>query len=573
MHGYLEGVLHGEVLGWCYLPHEPQIRLEVEVLVDERPVARGLAALPRDGLVRASHGDGRYGFRIPLPAALADGGTHRLRAIAREVSLPPTPQFIPGKRDADIEGPWLTTLFASDTREASGSNGTSPGGTSTDLESIASQAPQLGDQRDREREPRGNAASIRKPLGYIDGIVADKIVGWVADPTQPEVSIPVEAYLDGVLVGASTAEESRGDVARQGYGERHGFQIPLDGALSEGEYLLEVRVADNGRSVPLASDYVVLDDRERAIEGVQLKTPLAHGVSAAPGPTGALLGPDGWLFEWRGTRVFDMLRGAEAMPKAVLDRQLSRVLARRDTVGAAKAALIEAVVPAKLAVYREQLPAGLETHDVRRPADELVAALQDENGVDVIDLAVALRHAKRYGSVFPRTGRDLTWLGGFYAYRCIAKELAKSLRDLEPLTRATLSLAEPEPVSDSLHDLAHVVWIGTQALVAGVAAGDQEREGQPQLDWSVRSVEYSVLAPELAAYAGSSPALMERRERDRGRDLLLIHDGAGARLAPFLAEHFDRTLIVAGDCDLTALLAVLKPAVVVEVLAETSLLY
>ena len=80
--GKLEAVVDGRAVGWAWDPARPQEALEVEVLVDEEPVAHGRADVERSVLAEAGIGSGRYGFDVPLPERLADEPTHTIRVTA-----------------------------------------------------------------------------------------------------------------------------------------------------------------------------------------------------------------------------------------------------------------------------------------------------------------------------------------------------------------------------------------------------------------------------------------------------------------------------------------------------------
>jgi SGNH hydrolase-like domain, acetyltransferase AlgX len=554
--GYVDGVFNGQVIGWCCHADDPATRLTVEAFVDGIAIGAATAELPRDSVARAGFGDGRYGFEIPLPARLADGGEHRIAVRLGQTTLPPTPAFAAGEHRDRAGAVWESTTFAPEPAQEAGAA-----------------------TADGDRTPAAPTVGSSEPVvvhlaGYVDGVVDATIRGWVADPGVPDSSIAVEAFLDGLRVGASAADDRRPDVARQGLGERHGFRIPLPEPLTPGRHELEVRTAAEGRRVPLAREYVVLGPERTPVQDVELHEPPEGTRADAARPSHALLGTDGWLFPWSSARAFDALRGARAMPRAALERQLDRILERSDLVRAGGGTLIEAVVPAKLAVYDRQLPPGVALEDRGRPADELAAALRDDNGVELLDLTLALRQAIGHGPLFTRTGVRLTWLGGFYAYRCVAKELAKTLDGLRPLPPAALSLRaeELEPVPDSLADLPRLVSLGDEMALVGTAARDEPREGRPVLDWRRLEADYVVPAPELAAMAGPEASLLRRRAADQGRTALLIHDGSAEPMLPFLAGHFDELLIVGGDADVRALMRLLSPAAVLEVIAEASLL-
>jgi hypothetical protein len=511
---------------------------------------------------------------VQLPERLADGGTHRISAHAGGVALTTPPTFIrgaprrapAGSAEPSGDDPWAGTVFVPD-----GEAG--PPGAASDAPAETTEtteAERAGRRRGRRR--RGAQPGVEL-AGYVDGVTGDELFGWVVDPARPDESLRVEAFFDRESLGTAAADLVRGDLARAGYGERHGFRFALGGELGPGIHLVEVRIEDSELHVPLASDYIVIDAAGAPIGGVSLRP---AGAAAPPPPLeppkAALLGLDGWLFDWLGDDEFELLRGARPPAPATLEHQQNLLRERHELARTAGATAVEAIVPAKFAVYRESLPAGIELIESGRPADRLAAALREHNEVDVLDLSVALRQARSHGEVFPRTARGLTWLGGFAAYRVIAKRLARAGVELTPLLRSELTFGELEPVGEHLADLPRMVWIGSHAVAAGTAAEDEPQEGHPRLDWSGLSTEYAVLPGELAAVAGPSAAMLRRREPGGLPDALVIHDGSAGRIAPFLAEHFERTLVIGAGADIEAVLAALEPAAMVTAVAESTLL-
>lgn len=546
-HGYVDAIVRGEVRGWCWRPDDPAERLEVEVFVDGEKVSGATADQLRESVAHAGIGDGRYGFNAPLPGHLADARSHRIRVLAEGVHLKFSPSF---GHVAEPDEPWALTPFEPELPELPEADADA---VEVDVDTSAAAA--------EEREPE-----IR---GYVDGIIGDEIRGWVVDQGDSGRQLDVEAYLDGVFIGSKKADEERADVAGKGFGAAHGFRFKLPTPVTPGEYLVEVRTYPERFRVPLITDYKVLDHARTPVEGVSLREPsVGRTVQASQ----TLLGSDGWIFEWPGMRVFQILRGEQLMPRPVFERQLERIVGRRDAAQAAGITLLEAVVPSKLAVYPDLLPGGLEVFDSGRPAGELAAALNDENGVELLDLTVSLRQARSRGLIFSRTSRGLTWLGGFSAYRVLAKELAKRGSPIDPLPVGSLKLGQPEAVPDSLADLPRLVWVGLGTVPAGPAVEDEEREGQPRLDWAGLGVEYAVIPAGLASDAGRGAAMLVQREPGVRPDALVVHDGAAATIIPFLAHHFERTLVVEGEADIASLMARLEPRVLVEVVSERSLL-
>ena len=80
LYGHLDRVSRdGWVSGWCWYPDEPDLHVDVAVLVDEERVGTIRADGFRPDLQQAGIGDGTHGFSFPLPyAVLSDKGTLRV---------------------------------------------------------------------------------------------------------------------------------------------------------------------------------------------------------------------------------------------------------------------------------------------------------------------------------------------------------------------------------------------------------------------------------------------------------------------------------------------------------------
>jgi hypothetical protein len=63
----------GNITGWGWAPWRPQQRLDVNAYVGEEVVSFGTANLPRTDVKEAGHGDGNYGFSLPISGSLLDG--------------------------------------------------------------------------------------------------------------------------------------------------------------------------------------------------------------------------------------------------------------------------------------------------------------------------------------------------------------------------------------------------------------------------------------------------------------------------------------------------------------------
>lgn len=79
--GFSEVTRGGEVAGWAVDASRPGARVEVELYVDGRFVAHGVATLPRPDVVAAGRAaDPDCGYRFPLPALAP--GAHEARVYA-----------------------------------------------------------------------------------------------------------------------------------------------------------------------------------------------------------------------------------------------------------------------------------------------------------------------------------------------------------------------------------------------------------------------------------------------------------------------------------------------------------
>lgn len=83
MIGHVDGIFDGHVCGWAWDPSDPKRKVEVQILDRGRVIARAVADLFRQDLAESKIGDGKYHFRIPVPASLITDQQRYLSVIAR----------------------------------------------------------------------------------------------------------------------------------------------------------------------------------------------------------------------------------------------------------------------------------------------------------------------------------------------------------------------------------------------------------------------------------------------------------------------------------------------------------
>ncbi|MBL8698395.1 MAG: hypothetical protein JNK67_08480 [Alphaproteobacteria bacterium] len=122
--GALDRVYETRVTGWAWDRRAPSTPVEVEILVDGAPIARGLADRLREDLAQNGVGDGRHAFDIrverPLPvdakhrvsaAVVEPGSERRVELLNREAPKPraagPQTPVVPIGAIPEALGRWL----------------------------------------------------------------------------------------------------------------------------------------------------------------------------------------------------------------------------------------------------------------------------------------------------------------------------------------------------------------------------------------------------------------------------------------------------------------------------------
>lgn len=168
--GRVENVVDGVLRGWAWDASRPDLRLDVTLVVDGRPVATRRADRPRGDLRRNGIGDGGHGLEFPLPLDLLDGATH---------------------------------LFVL-TVPAHGS-----------VVEVA--------RRSMQVERRRHLLH-----GKLDRVEPLRVAGWVADRARPDATVTLELLADGALLARASATQFRRDLLTAGIGSgAHGFVFDL----------------------------------------------------------------------------------------------------------------------------------------------------------------------------------------------------------------------------------------------------------------------------------------------------------------------------------------------------------
>jgi len=182
--------LDGAVLtGWAWDPYHPSAVQQVEIEIDGQVEAVVSASELRGDLCGAGIGDGRHGFRFPLPQRLMDGRPHQVRAR------------------------------------------------------VAGQAFEL------EHSPKCFQLEFE---GLLEGIVEGAVHGWIWNRADPATPLAVDVWVDTEFVATVSRFEYRADLAQAGKGGGFaGFRVKLpDWTRTAAGFVVSAKVSGSDLHLP-----------------------------------------------------------------------------------------------------------------------------------------------------------------------------------------------------------------------------------------------------------------------------------------------------------------------------------
>jgi hypothetical protein len=280
--------------------------------------------------------------------------------------------------------------------------------------------------------------------------------------------------------------------------------------------------------LPAYRDYFVdhFAFRERLIHWHGRLKLQAFGISCSPL---AIAGKKNWFFSGHSSFT-ELYRGERPFTEIQLIRW-QRLLEERDAWLRARGAHYALVlVPVKQSIYPELLPDRLRVSGVVSRTDQLVQWMRQHSQVRVLDLRDAVRRAKGEGALYLRTDSHWTDLGAYAGYQ----ELLAGLRDWYPaLSPAPPDQFRRETVTLKGGDLAR--FMGLRFMLDDEAVDlrpIRPRKARDEHGQEIRSE--SLLQPGTRTVFHCPGAPIARA--------VVVHDSFAWRLAPFLAEHFGRSV-------------------------------
>lgn len=167
------------IVGWAYRPTDPDQPVELEILIDDKPVGSVAADIFRDDLLDAGIGNGKHAFAFTFPLGCFDGKPAEIIVRSAETG---------------IILPMATGLSASITHD-------------------------------------------NRFTGAADSIATDLISGWIINHMDPHSPVDLAIYLDQALIGRGKTGQYRKDIARnfRGHGF-YGFTIRFNRKITQEDF-------------------------------------------------------------------------------------------------------------------------------------------------------------------------------------------------------------------------------------------------------------------------------------------------------------------------------------------------
>ncbi len=242
-------------------------------------------------------------------------------------------------------------------------------------------------------------------------------------------------------------------------------------------------------------------------------------------PERVLLGRDGWLF--LGESIVANDDGNDPFAKhGGLVYWKSSLEARRDWLARQDIPYLIVIVPDKLSMYPEYLPGHARPASGPSRLDRVLAFLERESQLELLDLRAPLFAAKRGERIYFRTDTHWNELGAYVGYAEIVGRLARWFSGLRAWPRSAFDAQLDESFRGDLASMLGLEHVLGEAAVRLV----------PRRARSAREVVDGLWAPhglalDTRARVGGDPD---------GPRAVLFFDSFGWRLVPLLAEHFER---------------------------------
>ena len=216
--GRIEQLSPNRAKGWVWLPDQPEVPVNVRVVIDGRAVGQGVADIMRSDLFASRRGTGRYGFELTFRETITEIERLTVEVLQEDriTLLPVLPAAL--QRDQ--------SLYEPENQEAAA-----------------------------KVDFRQQTIPVE---AHIDRLSRLDATGWAWAPGMPDRALRVEAVLDGMVIGQATASDLRLDLLRHGIGTGlYGFEIRFLRPIL-GETVPHFRLLIPGRDLYPSSSFLNL---------------------------------------------------------------------------------------------------------------------------------------------------------------------------------------------------------------------------------------------------------------------------------------------------------------------------
>lgn len=180
-----------------------------------------------------------------------------------------------------------------------------------------------------------------------------------------------------------------------------------------------------------------------------------------PSSRSVMIGRDGWLYSGL-SPIVDSYRANRPLSAPELDQWQAVIEERHAWLAARGIRYLLVIVPTTPSIYPEHLPRAINKVGPETRVDQLMARLQENPALTVLDLRAALLEGKRKEQICYRTDTHWNAQGAYVGYQRIMQPLCCWFPQLKSLTR--MELAETPMLKEG--DLARMLGSGAQTEAA-----------------------------------------------------------------------------------------------------------
>ncbi|MFA7172425.1 MAG: hypothetical protein WC340_03260 [Kiritimatiellia bacterium] len=277
-------------------------------------------------------------------------------------------------------------------------------------------------------------------------------------------------------------------------------------------------------------------------------------------------GAEGWLYFNRNSIMVDYFGDRESSTQKLQD-QLRRMKARRDWLRQRGIDYLFIVVPNKITVYPEYLPADLRSLRGKTHREALLEQLGDNLAPNFMDLTPILLKMKNQSPLYLRNDTHWNSLGAYIGYSNIVAELQRRLPNIPNALKINQLTKKNE------------IYVGDLAKMTGAPNDYQEQieklTNSDSADWSSKDLKHPVfLTPKNQSHCGGDPVTVHNPAGTLNafvfHDSFLLH---GA-MVDWLPAQFKNTTFIwlySNAEVLKTIIELCHPDIVIEQVIERSL--